>query len=104
MPRHIRRRLMVMFQEVEEREKMVSKFWNVYIHSKTTKLPRFWQEAFEAAYEHLATDVAGSRDATISEIARMSLVSVDVEPSSLHSVSGGSRKSLKRAFGRRNNA
>ncbi|GJV18339.1 DUF1195 domain-containing protein [Tanacetum coccineum] len=90
--------------EVEDQEKMVRKFWNVYTHSKTTKLPRFWQEAFEAAYEHLATDVAGSRDAAISEIAKMSLVSVDVEPSSLNSVSGASRKSLKRAFGRRNSA
>ncbi|PWA55183.1 hypothetical protein CTI12_AA429690 [Artemisia annua] len=90
--------------EVEEREKMVRKFWNVYTHSRTAKLPRFWQEAFEAAYEHLATDVAGSRDAAISEIAKMSLVSVDVEPSSLNSVSGGSRKSLRRAFGRRNSA
>lgn len=66
---------------------MVRKFWNVYTHSRTAKLPRFWQEAFEAAYEHLATDVAGSRDAAISEIAKMSLVSVDVEPSSLNSVS-----------------
>ncbi|GKA92092.1 DUF1195 domain-containing protein, partial [Tanacetum coccineum] len=52
--------------KVEEREKMVRKFWNVYTHSKTTKLPRSWQEAFEAAYEHLATNVAGSRDAAIS--------------------------------------
>ncbi|GJW05558.1 gamma-aminobutyric acid receptor alpha-like protein [Tanacetum coccineum] len=57
-----------------------------------------------AAYEHLATDVAGSRDAAISEIARMSLVSVDVEPSYLNSVSGGSRKRFRRAFGMRNNA
>ncbi|GJR00250.1 DUF1195 domain-containing protein [Tanacetum coccineum] len=81
---------------------MVRKFWNVYTYIKTTKLPRFWKESFEAAYKHLATDVAGSRDAAISEIARMSLVSVDVEPSSLNSVSGGSRKSLKCAFGRRN--
>ncbi|GJY50398.1 RNA-directed DNA polymerase, eukaryota [Tanacetum coccineum] len=89
-------------EEVEEREKMVRKFWNVYTYIKMTKLTRFWQEAFEAAYKHLATDVAGSKDATISEIARMSLVSVDVEPSSLNSVSGGSRKSLKCAFGRRN--
>ncbi|GJY36286.1 gamma-aminobutyric acid receptor alpha-like protein [Tanacetum coccineum] len=72
---------------------MVRKFWNVYKHSKTTKLPRFWQEAFEAAYKHLATDVAGSRDAAISEIARMSLVFVDVEPSFLEEVG-----SLKRAF------
>ncbi|GKD03509.1 DEAD-box ATP-dependent RNA helicase 8, partial [Tanacetum coccineum] len=38
-----------------------------------------------ATYEHLATDVAGSKDAAISEIARMSLVSVDVEPSFLDS-------------------
>ncbi|KAL8216105.1 hypothetical protein R6Q57_022942 [Mikania cordata] len=66
--------------EVEEREKLVRKFWNVYTHSKTTRLPRFWQEAFEAAYEHLTNDVADVRDAAVSEIAKMSLVSVDVEP------------------------
>ncbi|GKB37120.1 DUF1195 domain-containing protein, partial [Tanacetum coccineum] len=72
--------------EVEEREKMVRKFWNVYTHSKTTKLSRFWQAAFEAAYKHLAIDVARSRDAAISEIARMSLVSVDVESSSFNLV------------------
>nr|GEY93728.1 gamma-aminobutyric acid receptor alpha-like [Tanacetum cinerariifolium] len=54
--------------------------------SKTTKLPRFWQEASEAAYEHLATDVSGSRDTAISEIARMSLVFVAVEPSFLEEV------------------
>nr|GEV41309.1 gamma-aminobutyric acid receptor alpha-like [Tanacetum cinerariifolium] len=73
---------------------------------KTTfsSLPSFWQEAFEAAYEHLATDVAGSRDAVISEITRMSLVSVDFEPSYLNSISGGNRKSFMRAFGRRTNA
>nr|GEU46943.1 hypothetical protein CTI12_AA429690 [Tanacetum cinerariifolium] len=48
--------------------------------------------------------VNGSRDAAISEISRMSLVSVDVEPSYLNSVSGRSRKSFRRAFGMRNNA
>nr|GEU65605.1 ribonuclease H-like domain, reverse transcriptase, RNA-dependent DNA polymerase [Tanacetum cinerariifolium] len=64
---------------------MVRKFWNVYTHSKTTKLPRFRQEAFEATYEHFTIDVAGSRDAAISEITEMSFVSVDVEPSSLNS-------------------
>nr|GEV91568.1 putative polyol transporter 3-like protein [Tanacetum cinerariifolium] len=67
---------------------MVRKFWNVYTHSKTTKLPRFWQEVFEAAYEHFTIDVAGSRDAAISEITGMSFVSVDVEPSSLNSEVG----------------
>lgn len=62
------------------------RFWNVYTHSKTTRLPRFWQEAFEAAYEHLTSDVSGSRNAAVSEIAKMSLVSVDVEPLPVNSV------------------
>ncbi|KAJ0789817.1 hypothetical protein HanPI659440_Chr05g0207901 [Helianthus annuus] len=88
--------------EVEEREKLVRKFWNVYTHSKTAKLPRFWQEAFEAAYEHLTSDVSDVRNAAVSEIAKMSLVSVDVEPLPLNSDLGGRRKSLRRGVGRKN--
>ncbi|KAK9080301.1 hypothetical protein SSX86_000059 [Deinandra increscens subsp. villosa] len=86
--------------EVEEREKLVRRFWNVYTHSKTTRLPRFWQEAFEAAYEHLTSDVAGLRNAAVSEIARMSLVSVDVDPLPLNSDLGGRRKGLRHGVGR----
>lgn len=85
--------------EVEEREKLVRRFWNIYTHSKTTRLPRFWQEAFEAAYEHLTSDATGSRDAAISEIAKMSLVSVDVEPLPLNTGLGGSmRQSVGRKY------
>ncbi|KAL3514628.1 hypothetical protein ACH5RR_027345 [Cinchona calisaya] len=60
--------------EVEEREKMVRHTWNVYTQSKTVKLPIFWQEAFEAAYEDLISEVPSIREAAISEIAKMSLV------------------------------
>ncbi|KAK1407498.1 hypothetical protein QVD17_39114 [Tagetes erecta] len=87
--------------EVEEREKLVRRFWNVYTHSKTTRLPRFWQEAFEAAYEHLTSDVAEVRDAAVSEIAKMSLVSVDVEPLPVNTDLGGRRKGLRHGVGRK---
>ncbi|KAL6320285.1 hypothetical protein AAG906_005368 [Vitis piasezkii] len=30
--------------------------WDVYTNSRRGRLPRFWQEAFEAAYEDLAND------------------------------------------------
>lgn len=52
--------------------------WDVYTHSHsiTTGLPRFWCDAFGAAYEHLVSDVAGVRDAAVSEIAKMSLHSL----------------------------
>ncbi|KAI3688898.1 hypothetical protein L2E82_46822 [Cichorium intybus] len=88
--------------EVEEREKQVRRFWNIYTHSKTARLPRFWQEAFEAAYEHLTSDVAGSRDAAISEIAKMSLVSVDVGPLPRNTGLGGNRKSMRQGVVRKN--
>ncbi|QHN88326.1 uncharacterized protein [Arachis hypogaea] len=39
--------------EVEEREKVVRRMWEVYTHSTTAKVPRFWSDAFHAAYEHL---------------------------------------------------
>ncbi|KAL4566354.1 hypothetical protein LXL04_030468 [Taraxacum kok-saghyz] len=89
--------------EVEEREKLVRRFWNIYTHSKTTRLPRFWQEAFEAAYEHLSSDVTGSRDAAISEIAKMSLVTVDIEPVSLNTGLRRSMKNMRQGFTRKKN-
>ncbi|KAL2346332.1 hypothetical protein Fmac_000332 [Flemingia macrophylla] len=61
--------------EVEEREKMVRHLWDVY-SGKSVGLPKFWWEAFEAAYEHLATDDPVVRDAAVSEIAKMSLLSL----------------------------
>ncbi|KAK3038119.1 hypothetical protein RJ639_029573 [Escallonia herrerae] len=66
--------------EVEEREKVVRQMWDVYSHSTTIRLPRFWQQAFEAAYEYLTSDIPGVRNAAFSEIAKMSLFSIDVEP------------------------
>ena len=60
--------------------KLVKHMWNIYTHSTTTKLPRFWQEAFEAAYESLASDVPAVRDAAVAEIAKMSLRSYNPDP------------------------
>jgi hypothetical protein len=65
---------------VEEREKVVMHMWGVYTQSKGTRLPRFWQEAFEAAYEHLASDFQSVRDAAVSEIAKMSMRSLRLDP------------------------
>ncbi|XVF31562.1 hypothetical protein REPUB_Repub17cG0001400 [Reevesia pubescens] len=43
--------------KMEEREKAVKQIWDVYTNSRRIRLPRFWQEAFEAAYEELTSDV-----------------------------------------------
>ncbi|XP_068648901.1 uncharacterized protein [Aristolochia californica] len=66
--------------EIEEREKVVKQMWEVYTHSHRIRLPRFWQEAFEAAYEQLESDALGVRAAAISEIAKMSMRTIDLEP------------------------
>lgn len=68
------------WQEIEEREKVVKHMWDVYTHSRRIRLPRFWQEAFEAAYEDLISDVPGVREGAVSEIAKMSMRSIDIEP------------------------
>ncbi|XP_010939257.1 uncharacterized protein [Elaeis guineensis] len=70
--------------EMEEREKVVRHMWDIYAHSLRIRLPRFWQEAFEAAYEELASDDAAVRNAAVSEIARMSLRMVDLESPPRH--------------------
>lgn len=57
---------------------MVRHMWDVYTHSKTIRLPKFWQRAFEAAYEDLISDVPSVRNAAVSEIAKMSLLSLDL--------------------------
>ncbi|CAK9320651.1 unnamed protein product [Citrullus colocynthis] len=62
--------------EMEEREKIVKHMWDVYTNNRRIRLPRFWQEAFEAAYEDLTSEVPGDREAAISEIARMSVHSI----------------------------
>ncbi|KAJ0703460.1 hypothetical protein HanPI659440_Chr14g0551281 [Helianthus annuus] len=71
--------------EIEEREKVVKQMWDVYTNSRRIKLPRFWQEAFVAAYEELTSDEPQVREAAVSEIAKMSLHTIDVYPPGLHS-------------------
>ncbi|KAK9265719.1 hypothetical protein L1049_024227 [Liquidambar formosana] len=84
--------------EMEEREKVVKHMWDVYTNSRRIRLPRFWQEAFEAAYEDLTSDVPGIREAAISEIAKMSIRSVDIEPPPIQSTSARElSKSLRQA-------
>lgn len=70
---------------MEEREKVVRRMWDVYTHSASHRLPRFWQEAFEAAYEYLTSDVPGVRNAAVSEIAKMSIRSFNIDPLPLQS-------------------
>lgn len=65
--------------EMEEREKVVKHMWDVYTNSRRIRIPRFWQEAFEAAYEELTSDIAEVREAAISEIANMSMNSINLE-------------------------
>ncbi|KAL8250863.1 hypothetical protein R6Q59_034556 [Mikania micrantha] len=65
--------------EIEEREKVVQHMWDVYINSHRIKLPRFWQEAFVAAYEDLTSDALEVREAAIAEIAKMSFRSIDLD-------------------------
>ncbi|KHN41992.1 hypothetical protein glysoja_003732 [Glycine soja] len=84
--------------EMEEREKVVRHMWDVYTNSRSVRLPRFWQEAFEAAYEDLTSDVAEVRDAAVTEIAKMSVRSIHFDPPPLQSTSAREfSKSLKQA-------
>ncbi|XP_019422893.1 PREDICTED: uncharacterized protein LOC109332382 [Lupinus angustifolius] len=84
--------------EMEEREKVVRHMWDVYTNSRRIRLPRFWQEAFEAAYEELTFDVAGVRDAAINEIAKMSVRSLHFDPLPIQSARAKEfSKSLKQA-------
>ncbi|XP_021283774.1 uncharacterized protein LOC110416203 [Herrania umbratica] len=66
--------------ELEDREKVVRKMWDVYTHSASLRLPKFWLEAFEAAYEYLSSDVPGVRDTAMSEIAKLSMRSLNLDP------------------------
>lgn len=70
---------------MEEREKVVTHMWDVYNNGRRIRLPRFWQEAFEAAYEELTSDVPDVVEAAIAEIARMSIRSVVIDPPPVHS-------------------
>uniref|UniRef100_A0ACD5UKM9 Uncharacterized protein n=1 Tax=Avena sativa TaxID=4498 RepID=A0ACD5UKM9_AVESA len=68
--------------EMEEREKLVRRMWDLYTRTGDhVWLPRFWQEAFEAAYEELAGDDTPANDAAVSEIARMSVHRLELEQS-----------------------
>lgn len=84
--------------EMEEREKVVKHMWDVYTNSRRIRLPRFWEEAFEAAYEDLTSDVVGVRDGAITEIAKMSVRFIDLDPTPVQSTTARElHKSLKRA-------
>uniref|UniRef100_A0A2P2KJG1 Uncharacterized protein n=1 Tax=Rhizophora mucronata TaxID=61149 RepID=A0A2P2KJG1_RHIMU len=72
--------------EMEEREKVVNRMWDVYSNSRRIRLPRFWREAFEAAYEDLTSDDPGVRDAAVSEIAKISVRSVNIDPPPVQSM------------------
>ncbi|XP_048334706.2 probable polyol transporter 3 isoform X3 [Ziziphus jujuba] len=84
--------------EMEERENVVKHMWDIYTNSRRIRLPRFWQEAFEAAYEDLTSDVPGVREAAISEIAKMSVRSIDLDPPPVQSTAALElRKTLRLA-------
>lgn len=76
---------MYFWQEMEEREKLVKHMWDVYTNSRGIKLLKFWQEAFEAAYEELTSDVPGVPEDALSEIAKMSVRYIPIESPTLHS-------------------
>jgi hypothetical protein len=65
---------------MEEREKAVKHMWDIYTNSRRIRLPKFWQEAFEAAYEELTSDAPDVKEAAITEIAKMSIRSIDLDP------------------------
>ncbi|CAN4080045.1 unnamed protein product [Withania somnifera] len=71
--------------EIEERENLVKHMWDVYRNSRGIKLPKFWQEAFEAAYEELTNDIPGVPEDAISEIAKMSVRHIAIESLPLRS-------------------
>jgi len=85
---------------MEEREKVVRHMWDVYTNSRRIRLPRFWQEAFEAAYEDLTNDVAEVRDAAITEIAKMSVHSIHFDPPPVQSTVRSSSSSSSIFFAR----
>ncbi|CAI0436216.1 unnamed protein product [Linum tenue] len=66
------------YVEVEEREK-VDICGMCMCRARTGGCLVFWEEAFEAAYEALVSDAAAVRDGAISEIAKMSILSINLE-------------------------
>ncbi|XP_057975660.1 uncharacterized protein LOC131163003 [Malania oleifera] len=83
--------------EMEEREKVVRRMWDVYTHSSSIRLPRFWQQAFEAAYENLVSDVAAVRDAAITEIAKISVWTIDIDPPPAQQSTRGSSMKMQKS-------
>lgn len=79
-------KMSLIWQEMEEREKMVKHMWDVYTNSRRIRLPKFWQQAFEAAYEDLTSDEPEVREAAISEIAKMSIRSIHFESPPVHTL------------------
>ncbi|KAM7272175.1 hypothetical protein ACFE04_026838 [Oxalis oulophora] len=68
--------------ELGEREKVVRRMWEVYRerhNNKGIRLPKFWLRAFEAAFEYLVSDVAQIRDTAVSEIAKLSTLSINLD-------------------------
>ena len=53
--------------------------WDVYKHSASVRLTKFWLEAFKAAYEYLSSDTPGVRDTAMSEIAKLSMRYVNLD-------------------------
>ncbi|KAL9241744.1 hypothetical protein vseg_015817 [Gypsophila vaccaria] len=82
--------------EMEEREKVVKYMWDVYTNNRRFRLPRFWQQAFEAAYEDMTSDAVGVRENAVAEIAKMSVRSIDLDPPPGH-LTGARELSLKHA-------
>ncbi|KAH1260362.1 hypothetical protein GmHk_02G003506 [Glycine max] len=74
--------------EIEEREKLVRHMWDVYTNNRRIRLPRFWEKAFEAAYEDLTSDAADVRDVAVAEIVNMSLRSLDLQLPPLKGILG----------------
>jgi len=69
--------------------------WDVYANSRRIQLTRFWQEAFEAAYEEMASDEPEIRDSAVTEIAKMSMRILDLDPPSADLKYNGEKRAKK---------
>lgn len=67
---------------------LVKHMWDVYTsNNRRIRLVKFWQNAFEAAYEELNSDEPEVREAAFSEIAKMSYRNIPFEaPPDFHSL------------------
>ncbi|KAK1363590.1 putative polyol transporter [Heracleum sosnowskyi] len=83
--------------EMEEREKMVNHMWDLYTNNRRIEIPRFWQDAFEAGYEDLISDVVQVREAAISQIAKMSMHSIQLDPPPLTAQESTLKQEVKEA-------